>query len=345
MKKQFILIVCMLSMAGLLAACGGGSGSGPATNVATSSAPASDMGAIQDSKPADATANVQDSSAETSGQEGQEAASSTAAAQVSSEEFNARMTGIIEPIIMNYGMQAGVTVVDVTTGERAVIGGDMQMPSASMIKIALVATFLQHVEEGKHSLDDLYTIQDGDIVGGTGSIGGHGVGAQLTYREIVERTIYESDNTGANILIETVGMDAVNDFARSKELTATSMNRLMMDEDALARGVDNFTSASDTATLLYEIAKHSLVSEEASSIMLSALEMQQDNLGIAQGLPAGTVFAHKTGSLTTVRNDGGIVEGGHPYVISIMCGADVVDAGAANSLMAEIAAAINPEFA
>ena len=343
MKKQIIAIVCAMGMAGVLAACSGGSASGPA--AVSSPASSNSMGAIEDSKPAEATTStlpeVQDSSAESSDQGG----ASSAAAQISSEEFNARITEIVQPIIMNYGVQAGVTVIDVTTGERAVIGGDMQMPSASMIKIALVATFLQHVEEGKHSLDDFYTIQDGDIVGGTGSIGGHGIGAQLTYREIVERTIYESDNTGANILIETVGMDAVNDFARSKELTATSMNRLMMDEDALARGVDNYTSASDTATLLYEIAKHSLVSEEASNIMLNALEMQQDNLGIAQGLPAGTVFAHKTGSLSTVRNDGGIVEGEHPFVISIMCGIEGVGPDTANNLMAEIAAAVYPEFA
>ena len=59
-----------------------------------------------------------------------------------------------------------------------------------------------------------------------------------------------------------------------------------------------------------------------SALMQEALEAQVDNDCISKGLPEGTVFAHKTGSLGTVRHDGGIVEGDKPYVIVALCGGD-----------------------
>ena len=88
----------------------------------------------------------------------------------------------------------------------------------------------------------------------------------------------------------------------------------------------------------------SLVLQDSSRVIMTALENQQDNNSISTGLPPGTIFAHNTGTLTTVRHDGGIVEGEHPYILAITCGGEGFSESLANSTMAYIASAVDAHF-
>ena len=228
----------------------------------------------------------------------------------------------INPIIKKSGMGMGVCVIDLESGERFESGGDKRMISASMIKLAIAASFLEAIEAGDFSLDDTYVVEYEDIVGGTGSLGEQGAGAEVTYSELLEMMIAESDNTATNILINAVGKKAVNATAQHLGLAQTKLNRLMMDEDAIAEGTENYVSARDVATILELAYQHKLVSEKASKHLLSALSKQIDDTGILAGLPKRAKFAHKTGSLASVQHDGGIVTGedGHNYAVVVLCG-------------------------
>ena len=64
---------------------------------------------------------------------------------------------------------------------------------------------------------------------------------------------------------------------------------------------------------------------------------QEDAEGLAQGLPAGVPFGHKTGTVDDIRHDGGIVYAEDPYVIVVMT--RNMDYDAANALMAQISSA------
>lgn len=201
------------------------------------------------------------------------------------------------------------------------INQDTRMRSASMIKVPILATLLEKVETGEVSLETEHTLTWEEIVGGTGSLQGRGAGAVLTVDKLAWHMIAESDNTATNVLIDLLGFDAVNDTAKRLELTQTALGRKMMDYDAIARGEDNFTCAKDLATLFLMIGREELVSPEQSQRAVEYLKAQTDALGIAQGLPEGTVFAHKTGVLEDVRHDGGIVypTEGEPYVLVVLC--------------------------
>lgn len=235
------------------------------------------------------------------------------------------------------GMQVAVSVVDLASSDRDGHLADEPMVSASMIKLAIAYTFLEQVAAGVYSLDDYYTLQASDIVGGTGSLGSFGAGAQVTYGQLVNKMISESDNTATNILIDAVGMNAVNSTAQKLELSATQLNRYMMDSEAMANGVENYTSANDVAALLQMAYEGLFVNPECSAVMMEALEQQQDYGGIQGGLPAGVTFAHKTGTLGTVRHDGGIVECEHPFVLVTLCGGPGFYEQGALDVMAEIA--------
>ena len=242
------------------------------------------------------------------------------------------------------GMNMGVAVIDLTDGTQAGYQADQSMVSASMIKLIVAHTFLEHVEAGKFSLDDLYTLKATDLVGGAGVIAGYGAGAQVSYRDVLMRMIDESDNTAANILIDAVGMDAINADATRLGLAGTKINRRMMDYDAIAAGIENYVSADDIATLLRMVHENTFVSPDASALVLKALEQQTDWGGIRSGLPDGTVFAHKTGSLSNARHDGGIAEGDHPVVIVVLCGNGPSFAEpAAEQAMAQVASAVSKD--
>lgn len=235
------------------------------------------------------------------------------------------------------GMLTCVCVIDLTSGVTYSCNGDRQLASASMIKMVIAHAFLEQVREGAFSLDSPYTLKASDIVGGTGTPGGLGTGARVTYRDILTRMIDVSDNTGTNILIDAVGMEAINQTAQDLGLTATRLNRHMMDRDAMAEGLENYTSAHDMARLMRMVHDGTFVDEASSKLVLRALEQQQDRGGVRDGLPAGVTFAHKTGTLETVRHDGGIVEGERPFVLVVLCGGEGFSEQGALATMAEVA--------
>ena len=242
----------------------------------------------------------------------------------------------IKPIVKNSGMDVGVYVIDPESDTQMSLNGDERMASASMIKLAIAACLLEEVEADELSLDDAYTLKDSDIVGGTGSLGGRGAGAKTTYGELLELMISESDNTATNIIIDKLGMSAVNDTAKRLGLESTKLNRLMMDEDAIAKGVENYTSAKDVAAILELAYQGELASKKASATLLKALREQQDSSGILAGLPGEATFAHKTGSLPTVQHDGGIVECDHDFIVVVMCGGNGFSLDGALDAMREI---------
>ena len=298
------------------------------TDTASSSSAAASLPALDVTSGSSSTSSSSTSSASSSASSASLPAASAPSAQLTQAVSEA------SAISNASGMDIGISVVDLPTGQREGYLADEQMASASMIKLAIAYAFLEQVAAGTApSLNDYYTLQPSDIVGGTGVLGALGAGAQVTYGELLDKMISVSDNTGTNILIDEIGMEAVNATARKLGLDATQLNRYMMDTDAIANGIENYTSANDVATLLQMAYEGSFVNPECSEVVMQTLEGQQDYNGILAGLPPDVAFAHKTGALGTVRHDGGIVECEHPYIVVTLCGGDgFYDQGAMNAM-------------
>ncbi|MBR0159689.1 MAG: serine hydrolase, partial [Oscillospiraceae bacterium] len=233
-------------------------------------------------------------------------------------------------------LEVCIKVVDLTTGVEAAFQSDHRMPAASMIKLLIAETFLQQVSHGMHSLDDMYTLREYDIVGGAGSLSLRGAGTQVSKSDLLQKMITESDNVAANVLLDLCGMDAVNREAERLGLRETILDRHFMDTNAMEQGHDNYTCADDIAILLSMIYEKSFVNEKMSNLMLSCLEAQKDNEGISNGLPQNIIFAHKTGTLRTVHHDGGIVEAEKPFIIVVLCGGERFRNDAALEVMRKI---------
>lgn len=235
----------------------------------------------------------------------------------------------IEELTQPYGSSVSVCVIDASNGNYCQVNSDKAFVSASMIKLAVLCEYMHAVDNGQLDPADRVSLKNMKVVGGTGLIQTERH-ASYTYDELCRYMIMYSDNTATNALINKLGQDSVNERVQTLGCKNTSLNRQLM---ALNTNTENWISARDAATILYKIKNGTASSSTICAKALEYLSKQTDNEGMAEGISSGA-FAHKTGSLRSMRHDGGIVLGRHPYVIVALCD---IGAGNANRLMKEIA--------
>lgn len=234
----------------------------------------------------------------------------------------------VRQIIAPYGDNVGIAVRSLNGSEGFSINGNERFTSASMIKLLILAELMNQTDAGSISLSESHSVRSGEIVGGTGVIGNMGAGTTLSMDQLASYMIAESDNTATNILIDRLGMNAINSRAATLGLESTDLQRKMMQ---LNSGVENHMSANDAAALLAGFANGQLASREKCNRAIEYLCAQSDNEALAAGIP-GVRFGHKTGTLEGYRHDAGIVYAEQPYVIAVF----TKNVSAPNSLMADI---------
>ena len=234
------------------------------------------------------------------------------------ERASAAIRQAIELVTAPYGETVSVTYLPVGSPAGIVsVNGATQHASASMIKLVVLAALLDKAAAGQIDLAAQVEVTSSDIVSGTGTVQDDGPGT-YELRELARRMIADSDNTATNVIVDLIGMDAVNEEASKLGLTGTVMARKMMDMVAADQGMRNRMTSDDAATILNLIASGKLVNEQMSELAMSFLLQQTINAGLTDAIPAGVQVAHKTGELIQAEHDGGIVLAAHPYVLVVM---------------------------
>lgn len=226
---------------------------------------------------------------------------------------------------------------DLTGGETFTVNPERVFPSASTIKIPLLAAVLKAAEAGKFSLNDQVAIASSNRVGGAGVLGELNPNLRPTVRDLATLMIIQSDNTATNQLIDLVGTEAVNALCRELGLKHTVLQRKMMDFEAARAGRNNFTSAGDLGLLLKLLYEGKVVGPAASATIIDIMKRQQLRNKLPAYLPKDVVVAHKTGDLDGLEHDAGIIFlPGRPYILVVLT-ADL----AANSAGVEAIARIS----
>lgn len=213
----------------------------------------------------------------------------------------------------------GVAVKDLKTGKTFFLNEREVFPQASSIKIAILLEVFKQAQEGKLSLDELLTVDEDRRVGGSGVLYLLGrPSLSLSVRDTAVLMVVLSDNTATNLLIDKVGMEAVNRRVGALGLRGTRLQRKMMDLTAAAEGRENISSPLEMMTLLEKIWKGEALGEPYRKGLLDILSIHKDS-PIRAGVPEGIEVAEKPGGLEAVRCDSGIVMmPGRPYVICVM---------------------------
>ena len=225
-----------------------------------------------------------------------------------------------------------VAFADLKTGDTLFINAREQFHAASTMKTPVMIELYKQQSEGKFSIEDsilvkteFKSIVDGspymmDINEDSETILYEKVDSMIPIKDLMYEMITKSSNLATNILIELV--DAKKVTASMRDLGAPDINVLRGVEDikAFDQGLNNTTTAYDLMKIYEAIGMDKIISDEACSEMMQVLYEQQFNEMIPQYLPEDVRVAHKTGGITGVRHDSGIVilPNGHKYVIILL---------------------------
>ncbi len=124
------------------------------------------------------------------------------------------------------GRSSGVTglaVLDLTNGEQFGVNENCLFPQASAIKIPVLMEVYKQAARGTFKLTDTRRIEKQDKTTGSGVLAFLGDGTvQMNLHDLCVLMIVLSDNTATNILIDLVGMAAVNETLDSLGLAANA---------------------------------------------------------------------------------------------------------------------------
>lgn len=219
------------------------------------------------------------------------------------------------PIIERHQGDVAVMVKHLESGESFEHDADEVMPTASLIKLAVMVEAYQQVESGKVSLSEVIPLRDDDKVQGSGILTSHfSSGLQLSLRDAVRLMIAYSDNTATNLVVDRIGLSSVAKGMESLKLPETKLHaKVFRGETSIfpdrskKYGLGS-TTARETVKLLELIHRREVVSQKACDDMLAHLRACQDKTMLVRLLPEGTKVAHKTGAVTAVRCDAGLIE-------------------------------------
>lgn len=230
-----------------------------------------------------------------------------------------KLAATVSEVERNLDGVLAVAILDLTTGQKYLLRADEVLPTASSIKIAILAELYRQAQQGKVKLSDLYTLQASDMVGGSGITSALTPGVtRLTLRDVAGLMISVSDNSAANVIIDRVGMENVNSLLDSLGLTHTRLRRKMMDLNAAGEGRENVATPREMMMLLEDLYRGKVLNKAMTEDFFNLLSVHKESY-IPRELPEDLRVANKPGELEGVRNDSGIVfTGKRPYVISVM---------------------------
>lgn len=279
----------------------------------------------------------------------------------------------------------GVYVHHLSGRETVELNADRPFQMASVFKVPILAELMSQVASGARALDDRVTLTDGMKSPGSGVLKELSEGTALSIRDLATLMIIISDNTATDILLGLVGKDAVNARVRACGLERTtiamSCRELLYDLVGLAGAPDtaetrrlatdrlrrreldwgcrvyrdegaNMTTPREMGALLECTARAASAGEgsgsipaEARRLMLDILRRQQVRDRLPLLLPPAVEIAHKTGSVTRVSNDAGILyTATGPCVVTVFS-RDLADDLRGRMAIAQIGRAIYDAYA
>jgi beta-lactamase class A len=271
-------------------------------------------------------------------------------AAVSAADDIAAARARIDELVKNSGGEVAVAFRTLDGRDELLIRPDVEFHAASTMKVPVMIELFRQARAGDLSMDDrialvneFHSIVDGSRftldAGDDSDADLYGrIGRQMTLRELCEAMITVSSNFATNLIIERLGAPAIQRTTTALGAPDMHVLRGVEDDKAFREGLNNTTTARALLTLLEHIAhgdRPGLVDESSAGEMVAILKRQHFNDRIPAGLPAGTPVAHKTGEITRIQHDAGIVYAKRPYVLVVLVrGLD--DAKRGSALIADI---------
>ena len=236
----------------------------------------------------------------------------------------------VRSLITSSGAEVAVAFRTLDGTSELLIDPDKPFHAASTMKVPVMIELYRQVQQGTLELDDSLPIRNDfkSIVDGSPyqlSVGDDSdrvvyanIGKTMTLRQLNDAMITVSSNFATNLLIEELGVENIRKTVSRLGGDGMQVLRGVEDSKAFAAGKNNSTTARGLLVLFEKLGRLEAVSGQQDREMLEVLKRQKFNDAIPAGVPPGTPVAHKTGNITRIHHDAGIVYGPKPYVLVVL---------------------------
>jgi beta-lactamase class A len=212
------------------------------------------------------------------------------------------------------------------------INADTRFHAASTMKVPVMIELFKQQAAGNFNLADTLLLQNEfrsivdsslyamDISDDSADAIYNLIGTRVTLRDLMVPMITVSSNLATNVLIEKVDAKKVTQSMRDLGADSIQVLRGVEDQKAYDLGLNNTTTARDLLTILEAITTGRAGNAQDCEEMLAILKQQEFNEIIPRYLPDAVTVAHKTGSITALHHDAGIVylPDGRSYVLVLL---------------------------
>jgi len=219
-----------------------------------------------------------------------------------------RLKKTLENKIFNFEGKVGLVVEDLSTGWVIAFNEDVLIPSASLVKVPIMLSYFYAAQDGKVNLLDNVKFRFFEKIPKSKLQSKPLTGYYFMVEELFDPMITVSNNDAANVLIDLLGFDILNEYFKKMGLKNTNISRKMLDFKSRKEGQENYTTAADMAYILEKLYRRQFLNQEVSEKCLALLNQQKINDRIPRELPKDEVsVAHKTGLERHICHDAGIV--------------------------------------
>jgi D-alanyl-D-alanine carboxypeptidase (penicillin-binding protein 5/6)/beta-lactamase class A len=233
----------------------------------------------------------------------------------------------LAPLAKAHKGKVAIAVKHLETDYGWTLNGDEPMPTASLIKFPVLIEVYWQVMESKLKLTDMVTLREADKVPGSGILTYHfSEGATFSVKDCCRLMIAFSDNTATNLVLDKIGIPSTNKRMETLGCPNTQINakvflgsKTSINPERTKKFGLGSTTANEMVKLLELVHQGKVVSKDACKEMLEHLKKCEDKDMFPRLLPEKTVVAHKTGAVTGVRTDAGIIyTPGGPVAVCVL---------------------------
>jgi beta-lactamase class A len=227
----------------------------------------------------------------------------------------------------------GIAFYDAHTRIQWSYNGDGVFHAASTMKLAVLVAVFRQIHRGELTLEAPVHIRNRfdsvvagappfslDVGGEQSRLVARKVNRTLTVATLTVEMITTSSNLATNLLIDVVSVPTIDKALEELGVEGIRVVRKVDDRAAHRAAINNVVTADGLLHLLRLITDGRVYSPQISGQVLEMLLKQRYRSGIPAGLPGTAQVAHKTGNISTVHHDAGIVFIGQrrPYAVVIL---------------------------
>lgn len=220
----------------------------------------------------------------------------------------------IRPLLKDYKGDVAVAIYHFESDSHWSYRGGEPMATASLIKLPVMIEAYRQADAGIVDLDRRIELRKEDMVQGSGILTSHfSPGTCLSLRDAIRLMIVYSDNTATNLVIDQIGLPSTSKSMSELGLPETQLHaKVFRGDTSIAPerskkfGLGS-TTADEMVKILTMLRRGELAKAESTDAMIDHLSNCDDKTKFPLLLSSDVKVAHKTGAVTRVRTDAGLL--------------------------------------